>query len=97
MCYCLWVMLIIPSHKIRALFRSEFDNLQLSTEHRLQVDVAGEVYRLQSVQENYIKMAKAQKANHPELATQRKLEELLQFKVLKRIETDLRGQLVLIA
>ncbi len=90
-------MQIIPSHIIRALFRCEFKKRHLSKEQQFQVDVIGEVSRLILTQENYIKMAKAQKAIHPELATQCKLEELVQFRVSKKIETDLRGQLILIA
>ncbi|MBC7766906.1 hypothetical protein H7Y21_02860 [Arenimonas sp.] len=87
-------MQIIQSHKIRTKFRSEFDKLYLNSEQRMQVDVLGEVSRLLRAQKNYIKMAKSQKDTYPELATQSKLEELVEFRVSKRIQTDLRGQLV---
>ncbi|MBC7982190.1 hypothetical protein H7X65_03885 [Candidatus Parcubacteria bacterium] len=93
MCYYLGVMQIIPAHKIRTRFRSKFDGLGLSAEQRMQVDVPGEVSRLLLAQKNYIDMANGQKDEHPNLATQRKIEELVQFRINKRIEEDLRGQL----
>ena len=92
MCYDIKVMKIIPSHKIRTIFRDKFAQLSLSKDQRIKVDVVNEVYRLQLVQKNYINMATSQKAEHPELATQKKLEELVEFKVCNRIQEDLYGQ-----
>ena len=83
-------MQLILSHKLREKFRDEFDRRHLATQERQHVDVEKGIETILGVQRRYINMANKQRDQNPELATSAKLEELVDFQIVKKVHEDLK-------
>lgn len=86
-------MQLIPRRTLRKMFQESFHHLHLDSDQRLFVDVEEGIKDILLIQGRYIKLAKKQKKEHPELTSQSNLKKMVNLKVEKKIKEDLARKL----